>query len=86
VARGWESKSVEEQIRSAREREGEVRLTLTPAQMEVERKRDSLLLQRRRVANDIEACTEDRYRKTLESGLAYLDSQLAILAKKDGPN
>jgi hypothetical protein len=78
VARGWESKSVEEQIQSARERDG-ARPKLSPEQIEIERKRDSLLLQRRRVLHDLGICSNGRYRQTLESGLAYLDSQLALL-------
>ena len=79
VARGWESKSVEEQIQTAKARDGEVRNRLTPEQIEVERKRDSLLLQRTRVVHEIEACSNDRHRQTLQNGLAYLDSQLALL-------
>ncbi|HWZ33374.1 MAG TPA: hypothetical protein VNX18_18660 [Bryobacteraceae bacterium] len=80
MARGWESKSVEEQIASAKARESEPRIKLTPEQLEVEKKRDSLLLHRTRVVRDLEACQDPRYRKQLESGLAYLDSQLAQLA------
>ena len=80
MARGWESKSVEEQIASAKERQGQPRVKLTPEQLEVERKRDSLKLQRTRVLNQLENCAEGRYRQTLENGLAYLDSQLAALS------
>ena len=47
--------------------------------MEVERKRDSLQLHRTRVLRDIEACQDPRYKKTLESGLAFLDQQIASL-------
>ena len=81
MARGWESKSVEEQINSAKARHGELRPKLTPEQLEKERKRDSLLLQRRRVVHDLEACTSERYRQTLENGLAYLDSQIELLGQ-----
>jgi hypothetical protein len=82
MARGWESKSVEEQIRSARERSGEHRPRLNAAQLEVERRRDSVRLQRTRVLNQIETCTDERYRKTLETGLAFLDGQLNDLGKE----
>jgi len=81
VARGWESKSVEEQIASANARHGEARVSLTPEQVEVERKRDSLMLHRTRVMRDLEKCQDPRYRKTLESGLEYLDSQIGLLKK-----
>jgi hypothetical protein len=79
MARGWESKSVEAQIESARAREGYARKKLTPEQAAAEQKRDSLLLQRTRVLWQIGKCHDDRYRKTLEGGLQYLESQLAEL-------
>jgi hypothetical protein len=79
VARGWESKSVEAQIQSARDREGHTRIRLTPEQIEIERKKDSLLLQRTRVLHQIEKCQDLRYRSTLETGLAYLENQLTDL-------
>lgn len=81
MARGWESKSVEEQIASAKARHGQNRVRLTPEQIEIEKKRDSLILQRTRVLHDIEKCQDPRYRKTLESGLAYLESQIALLKR-----
>ena len=79
MARGWESKSVEAQIESANARDGKPRARLSPEQIELERKRDSLLLHRTRVLRDLGACTDARYRKTLEEGLAYLEEQLAGL-------
>ena len=79
MARGWESKSVEDQIQSARDREGNTRIRLTPEQLEVKRKRDSLLLQRTRMLLQIEKCQDVRYRSTLESGLAYLETELTGL-------
>lgn len=79
VARGWESKSVEAQIESANERRGISKVRLTPEQAAEERKRDGLLLQRTRVLNQIENCRDERYRKTLTDGLAFLESQLARL-------
>ncbi len=83
MARGWESKSVEESIRSARERSGEHRSpVLNAEQMDIERRRDSVMLQRTRVLNQIETCADERYRKTLETGLAFLDGQLSDLGKQ----
>jgi hypothetical protein len=79
MARGWESKSVEGQIESANARRGKPRLQLTAEQLELERKRDGLLLHRTRVLNDLQNCHEERYRKTLAEGLAYLESQLIAL-------
>jgi len=79
MARGWESKSVEAQIESANRQRGEVKVRLTPEQMEVQRKRESLLLHRTRVLADLEKCSDERYRKTLGDGLAFLEQQLNAL-------
>lgn len=82
MARGWESKSVESQIEAANARRGRFKTRPTPDQIEIERKRDSLLLQRTRILHQLETCHDERYRKTLSSGLAYLESQLAELGWK----
>lgn len=79
MARGWESKSVEQQIDTARQRQGEHRVRLTPEQLEAERKRDSIRLQCTRMKNQLENCAEGRYRQTLEEGLQFLEKQLADL-------
>ena len=79
MARGWESKSVESQIETARARDGNPRMILSSEQVEIERKRDSLLLHRTRVLRDLEGCSEIRYKKTLEDGLAFLEQQLTAL-------
>lgn len=79
MARGWESKSVEAQIESANLRRGEGKPSLTPEQVETQRKRDSLLLHRTRVLSDLEKCSDARYRKTLSDGLAFLEQQLGAL-------
>jgi hypothetical protein len=79
VARGWESKSVESQIESANRRRGEAKPRVRPEQMDAQRKRDSLLLHRTRVLSDLEKCTDERYRKTLSDGLAFLEQQLGAL-------
>ena len=80
MARGWESKSIEAQIESANERRAIHRVNLiNTAQIETERKKDGLLLQRTRVLRDMEACSSDRYRKTLSDGLSYLEVQLTAL-------
>ena len=79
MARGWESKSVQGQIESAQARRGFHRVKLSAEQVEIERKRDGLLLSRTRVLHDLEKCEHPRYRKTLEDGLAFLEGQLAEL-------
>ena len=82
MARGWESKSVEAQMESAHEGRRRTKPTLTPEQIEQERKCDSLLLQRTRILQQIGQCTDLRYRKTLTDGLNYLEQQLIVLGWK----
>lgn len=82
MARGWESKSVESQIESARERAAKREDQGTPEQQAAEKKRDGLLLQRTRMLQQIEVCRDERYRKTLSEGLAYLEKELTALGWK----
>jgi len=49
---------------------------LTQEQVDIERKRDSLLLQRTRMLQQIGTCQDRRYKSTLETGLAYLETEL----------
>jgi hypothetical protein len=89
MARGWESKAIESQQETAFERSQRQKVQhkmpgLTPEQMQHDTKRDSLELQRTRVTRELESCRNDRVRKTLEDGLAYLNGQLAVLASVRG--
>ena len=79
MARGWESKSVQEQIEAARARGGESQAQLTPEQTAIAKKRDALLLHRTRVLHDLETCTEERRRKSLTDGLSFLEAELTAL-------
>ena len=79
MARGWESKSVQEQIAAARAREGDAKPRPTPEQLAIAKKCDSLLLHRTRVLHDLENCRDERYRKTLMDGLTYLEAELTTL-------
>jgi hypothetical protein len=84
VARGWESKGVEDQQQAAEDRANAAkRAQISSDQAEVDRKRDSFLLQRTRVLREIEASSSDRHRQTLAGGLQYLDQQLADLGWKN---
>jgi hypothetical protein len=83
MARGWESKDVEEQQQMAAGDRATVRVNLSDEQLESERKKDGLLLQRTRVLSDLSrAPAEGRYRNTLESGLSFLEDQLIALGWK----
>ena len=86
VARGFESKDVEQQQQEAEERRAAAKRVAVSAELaEVERKRDGLQLQRTRILREIESSSNERHRKTLESGLAYLDEQLGGLGVSTEP-
>ena len=83
MARGWESKAVEDQQQSAQEREAQrARVKLTEEQIVIERRRDSFLLQRTRVIRELDGAASGRYRETLEQALAHLESELTSLGWK----
>jgi hypothetical protein len=80
MAKGWESKSVEDQIQNAdNEPNDNRRKQLTPDQMEAHRRREVLLLSRARVEKDLNASQNPRYRDQLTRALADLDTQISKL-------
>jgi hypothetical protein len=80
MARGWDSKAVEEQVQEHQEKDdGNKRRQLTPQQLETRRKREVLLLSRSRVEKDLQTAQNPRHRDQLNSALAALDAQLAAL-------
>jgi len=76
VARGWESKSVEEQIN---QRQAETKTS--PTKEAGNPKRDSILLARARTLSVLESTRDERYRALLQRTLEHLDSELAKLDK-----
>jgi len=78
VARGWESKSIEEQ-QSAAQTQTETRKLLTPEEVAEQRRRETLLLSRSHVQAQLQAAQNPRHREMLETALAELDARLARL-------
>jgi hypothetical protein len=76
MARGWESKSVEEQQSQAAASKSEFRARLTPAEAEKARQTELLLLSRKQVLHQLEMATNPLQRKMLESALEDLDRRL----------
>ena len=77
MARGFESKSVEQQQQDAEDRRSAAkRVRVSADQLESDRKREGLLLQRTRMLREIENATSPRHRDTLKGGLKYLEDQL----------
>jgi len=80
MARGWESKSVASQMDSAAAAKmARISERKTPADLERQSERNSLMLSRTRVLHDLEAACNPRYRQQLEEALRYLDRQIADL-------
>jgi hypothetical protein len=80
MARGWESKSVEDQIEAAEARSAAAAARPIKAKLaEQTRRRESLLLSRTRVARELESSQNPRYREQKQKALDDLDAQLAAL-------
>jgi hypothetical protein len=77
MARGWESKAVEDQVASAEaERSSRAKPRLSADQRQRQSRRDSLLLSRTKLLNDLESAVNECYRAMLERALAHLDKEL----------
>jgi len=76
VARGWESKSVEDQIEAAQDRK-KTAPRLNPEEIAKQTRIEGLLLQRTRLLRDLDKSRKDRHRAVLSAGLEYLERQLA---------
>jgi hypothetical protein len=85
VARGWESKSVEEQIN---ERQAETQhpgqTQRNPQEIQQNAKRNGILLARSRTMSTLESTRDERYRTLLQRTLDYLDAELLKLDKTRG--
>ena len=80
MARGWESKAVEEQVKEFQEKDdGSKKRQLTAEQLECRRKKGILQLSRSRVQKDLQASQNPRHRDQLNQALADLDKQIAAL-------
>ena len=80
MARGWESKSVEAQIDMAEANRSAVpRKDLTPEQLDLIRRRETVLLSRTRVTRELASAQNPRYRAILNKALADLDAQLSTI-------
>ena len=76
MARGWESKAVEDQIAASEERRSAAEEARSPDELERESRRQGLLLSRAKVAGDLERARDERHRVALQHALDYIDSQI----------
>jgi hypothetical protein len=83
MARGWESKAVEEQIGAAEARKDVRRKRkLTPDESEHLRLKEALLLERARIVREMERAYMRRHLVMLERGLAHIDAEIAKLEQQ----
>jgi hypothetical protein len=87
MARGWESKSVEDQIGAAEaERELRNRRELSAEDREQSERQQSLLLSRSLILSRMKAARDPRYRAQLKVALDQFDEQLRGIADNPGDN
>ena len=79
MARGWESKSVEEQQSQAAANPSPGKRRLSPEEAASRREREGILLSRKRVVRQLEDTQNPNHRKMLQEALTELDAQLARL-------
>lgn len=84
MARGWESKSVDDQIAAAEAaKESQAKPRLTEQQRAKETERQSLLLSRAQTISRLEKTTNARYRAQLELALNELEGRLNAIDLKE---
>jgi len=81
VARGWESKSVEDQQAEARDKSRSTQAPLNAEEAAVIREKETLRLARQRVLQQLKSSPNPRLRKLMADALADLDAKLARLEK-----
>ena len=79
MARGWESKAVEEQQAEASSKPDPAKVRLEPEQVATQKQRQGLLLARQHVLQQLQAAQNPFHRKMLEAALGDLETQLARL-------
>jgi hypothetical protein len=83
MARGWESKSVEDQVQEAQTKTSNSdKPQFTASQQELRRRKEVLLLSRARVERELQSNPSPRYKDQLTHALGDLNAQLAELAEQ----
>ena len=84
MARGWESKSVEDQMADAEDaKHDRVKLHLSAQERVKETQRQSLLMSRTQILRRLNGATNPRYRTQLEAALQDLEKKLSDLDTKE---
>jgi len=77
MARGWESKSIEQQQADALDERKSTRSPRSHAEQKLNRQREGLLLARKRLADQMQSATRAEHRQMLQQSLAEVDRQLS---------
>jgi hypothetical protein len=78
MARGWESKSVEDQIGDAQaEKDARSKPFLSPEEREQQTRKQSLLLSHSQILGRLKVAQSARYRAQLEAALKHIETQLS---------
>jgi hypothetical protein len=86
MARGWESKSVEEQISAAEDRQHATATAAVKAfDVDRRKRKQGLLLERARITREMEQSLKKRYVELLERALAHVDAEIAKLEPTKSP-
>ena len=79
MARGWESKAVESQMEAARSDQAAAsKERVTPDKADAHRKKETLLLARTYLLQQLQSSQNPRHREIIEKALAGLEKQLAL--------
>ncbi len=79
MARGWESKSIEDQQSEAAADRSQSRIRLTPLEIQIETKRKNLELSRLSVEQELAKARHPRHREMLQNALRDLENRLKKL-------
>ena len=80
MARGWESKAVEDQIAASQDRRPAAsNRARTADELKRESRRQGLLLARAKIVGDMQRARDERHRATLQQALDYIDAQITSL-------
>lgn len=87
MARGWESKSVEEQMDAAETRKAAAtQPKRSETQLRIQWERESIELSRGRILRELEAARHPRHREQLSQALSFLDERLSKLQSEVEPS
>jgi hypothetical protein len=79
MARGWESKNVEDQQEQAKMATTGTKMQIDPQEQERNRKKRGLELAMAKINTDIANARDERHKQMLESAKADLDRQMKTL-------